>query len=265
VLRDVAVMLADGGNCLSDLAVLRDQPELFGEVASHATAWRTLEAVAADELGGVDGMVTIDVDATFVIAHSGKEQAAGTYKGGFGHYPLLGFLDHGDGTGEPLAGVLRAGNAGPNTVIDHHDVLTLLLEQLPIAPTQIPMLVRVDSAGASHGFVDALRDEAVMFSVGFPIEANVRDAVFAVPATAWVHARTNTAASARVRRSPSCTPWTCRDGGRARWRSRAVSRCIPAPRPASWTPRVTGSRSYHRPARRRRRRTGTPAPRPCPG
>jgi hypothetical protein len=59
-----------------------------------------------------------------------------------------------------LAGVLRAGNAGSHTVIDHHDVLTLLLEQLPVAPTQAPTLVRVDSAGASHGFVDALRDAA---------------------------------------------------------------------------------------------------------
>jgi hypothetical protein len=34
VLRDLAVVLADGGDCLSDLAVLRDQPELFGPVAS---------------------------------------------------------------------------------------------------------------------------------------------------------------------------------------------------------------------------------------
>jgi hypothetical protein len=32
VLRDLAVMLADGGDCLSDLAALRDQPELFGPV-----------------------------------------------------------------------------------------------------------------------------------------------------------------------------------------------------------------------------------------
>lgn len=216
VLRDLAVMLADGGDCVSDLAVLRDQPELFGEVSSHATAWRTLEAVAADELGGVDGiraaraaarkqvwdrdgiptvdgMLVVDVDATFVTAHSDKEQAAGTYKGGYGHYPLLGFVDHGEaGTGEPLAGVLRPGNAGSNTVIDHHDVLTLLLEQLPLDPTQIPMLVRTDSAGASHGFVNALRDADIMFSIGFPIDADVRDAVLAVPETAWVHARTQT-------------------------------------------------------------------------
>jgi Transposase DDE domain group 1 len=45
VLRDLAVVLADGGDCLSDLAVLRDQPELFGPVASTATAWRVVERV----------------------------------------------------------------------------------------------------------------------------------------------------------------------------------------------------------------------------
>ena len=38
-------MLADGGDCLSDLAALRDQPELFGLVASTPTAWRVLERV----------------------------------------------------------------------------------------------------------------------------------------------------------------------------------------------------------------------------
>jgi hypothetical protein len=43
VLRDLAVMLADGGDCLSDLAALRDQPELFGQVASTRPpgAWST--------------------------------------------------------------------------------------------------------------------------------------------------------------------------------------------------------------------------------
>jgi hypothetical protein len=34
VLRDLVVMLADGGDCLSDLSVMRDQPDLFGQVAS---------------------------------------------------------------------------------------------------------------------------------------------------------------------------------------------------------------------------------------
>jgi hypothetical protein len=45
VLVDVAVMITDGGDAISDLAVLRDQPDLFGEVASTPTAWRALEAV----------------------------------------------------------------------------------------------------------------------------------------------------------------------------------------------------------------------------
>jgi hypothetical protein len=104
VLRDLAVLLADGGDCLSDLAVLRDQPELFGEVASTATAWRVVDQVACDELGlaglraaraqtrarawragaHVDGLLVLDVDATLVTAHSDKQGAAGTYKGGFG-------------------------------------------------------------------------------------------------------------------------------------------------------------------------------------
>jgi hypothetical protein len=39
---DLAVMLADGGEAISDLAVLRDQAQLFGPVASDPTAWRLL-------------------------------------------------------------------------------------------------------------------------------------------------------------------------------------------------------------------------------
>ena len=45
VLVDVAVMLADGGRGISGLAVLRDRPELFGSVASTATAWRVLDGI----------------------------------------------------------------------------------------------------------------------------------------------------------------------------------------------------------------------------
>ena len=45
VLVDLAVMLADGGDAISDLAVLRDGPKLFGSVASTAIAWRVLDAV----------------------------------------------------------------------------------------------------------------------------------------------------------------------------------------------------------------------------
>jgi hypothetical protein len=45
VLVDAAVCIADGGRVLSDLAVLRDQAELFGPVASDATLWRALEEI----------------------------------------------------------------------------------------------------------------------------------------------------------------------------------------------------------------------------
>jgi len=49
VLVDLAVAIADGAETISDLAALRDQPDVFGTVASHPTVWRTLAAV--DEAG----------------------------------------------------------------------------------------------------------------------------------------------------------------------------------------------------------------------
>jgi hypothetical protein len=106
VLRDLAVLLADGGDCLSDLAALRDQPELFGPVASTPTAWRVLDRLARDADGLArlraarahararawaagafpePELLIVDADATLVLAHSdAKEGAAGTYKHSFG-------------------------------------------------------------------------------------------------------------------------------------------------------------------------------------
>ena len=48
VVRDLAVMLADGGECVSDLGAIRDQQALFGPVASDSTAFRVIDRVAAD-------------------------------------------------------------------------------------------------------------------------------------------------------------------------------------------------------------------------
>jgi Transposase DDE domain group 1 len=205
VLRDLVVLLADGGDCLSDLAALRDQPELFGPVASTPTAWRVIEQVARDldGLAGVraaraharaaawragahaDGLLCIDVDGTLVDAHSSKQGAAGTYKGGFGFYPLLAYLDRGDGTGEALAGILRPGNAGSNTAADHTEVIDLALAQLPTAAHDQPLLVRADSGGATHALVDHLQERGVRFSVSLPADERVRAAVLAVAAHAW--------------------------------------------------------------------------------
>jgi hypothetical protein len=199
VLVDVAVMIADGGDTISDVAVLRDQPELFGAVASHATVWRTLEAVDDAALariksaraevraqawaaGADPGFYVIDLDATLIGAHSEKEQAAPTYKRGFGFHPLLAYLD---ATGEALAGLLRAGNAGSGTAADHITVLDDALAQLPIDPAQVEVIARVDSAGWSHGFVNHCRQRQVRFVIGHRLTVDVANVLVNVPESAW--------------------------------------------------------------------------------
>lgn len=208
VLVDLAVMIADGGTHLSDLKVLRDQPEVFGAVASDPTAWRVLDSVDDARRAAISAAraavrrrawakgvrpawIVLDFDATLLTAHSEKELANPTWKLGFGFHPLLCFLD---GTDEALAGMLRPGNAGSNTVADHVAVLDAALAQLPVK-TKVAdpeggewMLARADSAGCTHGFLDALRERGVEFSVGFPIEEATRQAVLAVPKRKWVPA-----------------------------------------------------------------------------
>jgi hypothetical protein len=51
VVRDLAVMLADGGDCLADLGALGDQEPLFGGVASASTAFRLVDRIARDPEG----------------------------------------------------------------------------------------------------------------------------------------------------------------------------------------------------------------------
>jgi hypothetical protein len=138
IVADLAVALALGGDCLADIAVLRSSPELYGPVASdpvsrliktlaeagpkvlravrraRAAARERVWTLAGDAAPGADGgLIPLDLDATIVIAHSEKEQAAPTWKHTFGHHPMTAFIDHGQaGTGEAAAIVLRAGNAG---------------------------------------------------------------------------------------------------------------------------------------------------------
>ena len=93
------------------------------------------------------------LDATIVISHSEKEEAAPIWKKKFGFYPLAAFADHGPGgNGEPLALVLRAGSAGSNTVADHVETTRLALAQLP----RRQIFIRTDSAGGTLGFLDWL-------------------------------------------------------------------------------------------------------------
>jgi transposase len=53
VLRDLAVSIADGGDCVSDRGVLRGQEALFGAVASETTAHRVIKSIDADLLEAI--------------------------------------------------------------------------------------------------------------------------------------------------------------------------------------------------------------------
>jgi hypothetical protein len=199
VLTDLVVSIADGGDCLSDLAALRDQPQLFGRVASAATAWRLVDAIGDRELGrladarrqararawraaGAPEQIVLDIDATLVTSHSEKELAKGNFKGGFGFYPLTCYLE---ATGEALAAILRPGNAGSNTASDHIVVLERALQQLPDQAWEGDILVRCDSAGASHDFLDAVHELELQFSVGFEINEAVREAILGMGDLDW--------------------------------------------------------------------------------
>ena len=123
ILTDLAMTLGLGGDCLADVAVLRAQPELAGPVASDPMISRLISALAADaprsvkairkaraaarerawslageHAPGADGnLIPVDLDATIVLAHSEKENAAPTWKKTFGFHPLAAFADHGAG------------------------------------------------------------------------------------------------------------------------------------------------------------------------
>ena len=222
VLLDLALSLALGGDCLADIALLRAEPRVYGLVASDPTVSRTIDALATDapvalkaintaraaararvwELAGEDAPdhvtdaaapLVIDIDATLVTSHSEKEQAAPTFKRGFGHHPLCSFVDHGPaGSGEPLSVLLRAGNAGSNTAADHISVARAALAQLPgHRPGTRPgrkILIRTDGAGASHAFLDWCHGQRLSYSIGFGLPANTAELLTQIPAEVWTPA-----------------------------------------------------------------------------
>jgi hypothetical protein len=222
-LVDMAVALADGATTISDIAVLGDQGDLFGPVASDSTCWRLLNSLTHKEITAIaaaraaarevvwaqraevsgapfpvafaagralPGLV-LDLDASLVICHSEKEQAAATFKHTFGYHPILAFCDN---TGEFLAGLLRPGNAGSNTAADHIAVLDAALLQIPDAHRHgTPILIRTDSAGGTQDFmahIRSLQQQGICteFSVGWAITDRERNAITALPAHVWAPA-----------------------------------------------------------------------------
>ncbi|AVZ70943.1 IS1380 family transposase [Streptomyces lunaelactis] len=214
ILLDVALAVALGGDCLADVGMLRAEPAVFGAVASDPTVsrlvgvlasagpkalaairtaraqvrervWKLAQAAAPD----AGGQVIVDIDGVLVLAHSEKQDATATWKKTFGHHPLMGFVDHGSGgSGEPVAGLLRPGNAGSNTAADHMETAELALAQLPKKYRRgRQTLIRTDSGGGTHEFVAwlAKRGRWLSYSVGMTITDAIHQAVLRVPATAW--------------------------------------------------------------------------------
>ena len=215
IVGSLALMLAAGGEHVSDLDMLRTNPGLFGLVASNATVSRFFARTITESEAFAHGAATlglalrsrawhaagersparsanarnpliIDLDATLVTSHSDKEQAVGTYKGGYGFAPFVASADYGtgQGTGEILAVLLRPGNAGANSADDHITLLTQALAGLPQEFYDAAgdlmgekILVRTDSAGASRKFLRHLTDLGMQFSVSYPVPAFKTDRV----------------------------------------------------------------------------------------
>jgi hypothetical protein len=222
ILCDLAITLALGGDCLADIASLRTEPDLFGLVASDPTVSRLIDTLARDAdtalatvntarahvratawaLAGdqapdhdidPNNPLTIDLDATLLDAHSDKENAAPTFKRGYGFHPLCAFVDHGAaGTGEPLAILLRPGNAGSNTAADHITVTRDALRQLPLTAKGgrigRKVLIRTDAAGGTHEFIDWLVARKLSYSLGFTLPDDTVERLARIPATAWTPA-----------------------------------------------------------------------------
>jgi DDE family transposase len=216
IVADLVVALALGGDCLADVAALRAEPQLYGPVASDPVVSRLVARLAADAPtalkairsaratareqvwvlagdtapGAGGGLIVMDIDATIVTACSQKEQAAATWKKTYGFHPLTVFADHGaEGTGEPLAIVLRPGNAGSNTAADHIEATRLGLTQLP-RHLRRRVLIRTDSGGGTHEFLDWLTRPGrhLAYSTGFTITEDIQDAILKIPASAWTPA-----------------------------------------------------------------------------
>src|SRR3954453_9439245 len=218
VALDLAMSLAIGGDCLADIQQLRAHPQVFGPVASDPTVSRLVDTLAADApaaLAAIDAAraaarakawavagkhapdhgidaarpLVIDVDATLVTAHSEKEQAAPTFKRGFGFHPLCAFVDHGAaGTGEALAVRLRAGNPGSKAASDHIAVTTEALKALPGINPSRPgprVMIRADGGGGTKEFLGWLARRGLSYSIGFTLPGTTPALYRRVPELAW--------------------------------------------------------------------------------
>lgn len=209
VLTQLAMMIAAGGRAVSDLATLRDRPELFGRVASDATAWRACHQVDDGRLTELVGVrqracrrllagrsdeLVLDVDATLLNLHGeGKQGAAATFKGTFGFAPMACFI-------EPVglaAGMLRPGNATANHGGDQLAVIDEAIGALPVNwraghrpgdeanRVKRRLKIRADTAGGTKKVLAGLAERNLIFSVGMRTSDDAVAAIRDIPESAW--------------------------------------------------------------------------------
>ena len=204
----MALVLAGGGESCADVEHLRAQVDLFGDVASDSTVYRTFHEFDSAQRGhfaralaevrakvwekldvDVDEPVVLDFDASLVMGLAeSKENAAPTYKGGFGFHPLFCFSDL---TGETLSHTLRPGSATAHNAADHVKVLDAALTQLPasvsaghhdgdeVTPPR-RVIARADNAGCTREFLAACRARRVNFCVTARSNAQLQSAIYTV-------------------------------------------------------------------------------------
>ena len=209
----IVLGLADGAECVSDLTAIRGQVNLFGEVASRPTAWRSFDRLGPEHLAGIDAAVgaarevawradpdgdrtemVIDLDASIITTKADKQDAAPTWKRTYGHHPLFAIDAE---RGEILAQLLRPGNAGSNTAIDHVTVLGAAINALPEREAaghhhgddpegvEVGVWVRSDAGGTSHWLAEECRTRNLGFSLGYFIDSRVRDGLLLVQEEDW--------------------------------------------------------------------------------
>ncbi len=197
------LVLAGGGEACTDIEYLRSQPELFGEVASDSTLYRTITGLgpggAAALLGAAaavrerlwadrarSGPLVVDIDSTLIEVHSqNKEGAAPNYKGGYGFHPMICSV----ADGEPLWIKQRPGNAAANDIADHLEVLDAAVAMLPEPDAsghregddddlvQRRLMVRIDAAGCSATLAKGLRDRNIGFAVSARSNRGIQAAI----------------------------------------------------------------------------------------
>jgi hypothetical protein len=219
ILIDLALMLIDGGEAISDFQALKHLAPVIGAVPSTPTVWRALEEAGELQLRRINaavvefrrhwwglleqrsegfpwlevagreltGVTVVDLDASIVLSASDKENAQPTYKGGVGFCPNLATCDN---TDDVLAIDPRPGGAASNCAADNIAVLDLAASRLP-ARFRRRVLVRLDGAGFSHDLLEHIasgggkRGRDWEFSVGWSCTEKEIDAIDRLPKHAW--------------------------------------------------------------------------------